>query len=129
MALSNSYIQVNLIGGEVDQDRLAVHGTMAVEHVKRYTAAKAFIGVDGVSVKNGLTAKSEKEAAITTALMEQSSESILLCDSSKLGKDSYLQFAPLSSVTRLITDQNADSAILSALRKKGVEVISGRRSR
>ena len=51
--LMGSDVAVNLVGGEVDKERQAVHGLMAEEHIARYRANRAFIGVDGISLAKG----------------------------------------------------------------------------
>ena len=46
----------------------------------------------------------------------------LLCDSSKLGKDKYLTFAPLSTVDVLITDEQSSDTI-QVFKNAGVNVL------
>ncbi|MCY7358008.1 MAG: DeoR/GlpR family DNA-binding transcription regulator [Rudanella sp.] len=122
--LLTSTVTLNLIGGEVDKTRQAVHGLIAESHIARYRADKAFIGVDGVSVANGLSAKGEREATHTLALMRQSRQVYLLCDSTKLEQDQYLQFAPLSAVNVLVMDLGADRAVLKQYEEAGLRVVS-----
>ncbi len=121
--LINSQVSINLIGGELDKDRHAIHGKMAEEHIARYKADFAFIGTDGVSLKNGLSANSELEAGITQGMIRNSEKVILLCDSTKLENDKYFQFAPLSSINTIITDKEADEEILKKYKNKKVEII------
>ncbi len=109
-------IQVNLAGGEMDRSRMAIHGDRAVAHIESYHAGKAFIGADGLSVKNGLTAFSETEAGISTAMAGSADKVFVLCDSSKIGRDSYLKFAPLSLLTALVTDKELTAAQAAALK-------------
>ncbi len=115
--LINSSVTLNLVGGEVDAERQAVHGEIAREHIARYRADKAFIGVDGLSRANGLSAGSEKEASIAIALARQATHVYLLCDSSKLERESYFQFAPITLVNTLITDFRADENVLAGYRE------------
>ncbi|MGZ3822716.1 MAG: DeoR/GlpR family DNA-binding transcription regulator, partial [Mucilaginibacter sp.] len=82
--LQNSMASLNIIGGEFDAERQAVHGKMANEHIAKYKATKAFLGIDGIS-RNGLFANSELEAEITSAFAAQSVKTYLLCDESKIG--------------------------------------------
>lgn len=103
--LLNTEVSINLVGGEVDNERQAVHGTMAIEHVQRYRADKAFLGVGGISFENGLSAVSEKEAEMTQAMSANAKTTYLLCDSSKLGQDKYLTFASISIIDVLVTDE------------------------
>jgi DeoR family transcriptional regulator, fructose operon transcriptional repressor len=119
--LQNSMVSLNIIGGEFNAERQAIHGTMANEHISRYKATKAFLGVDGIS-RNGLFANSELEADITKAFAAHSAKTYLLCDDSKIGKGSYLKFGDLSMINTIIT--NAQCAELSLFKKKGIEIIN-----
>ena len=119
--LLNSEVSVNLAGGEIDQARLAAHGSIAVEHIKRYKADKAFLGVDGISAENGLSAMSEKEAEITLAMAGQAAKTYLLCDSGKVGNDKYLHFADLDLVDVIITE--SDTSQVKLLGDKGLQII------
>ena len=116
------HISLNLIGGELDAARQAVHGQMALEHIARYRARKAFLGVDGLSLASGLTAQSEKEAAMTQAMAGQSAETFLLCDSSKLERDSYLKFAPLALAQHILTDLQVPDEVLRRYVEAGVDL-------
>jgi DeoR family fructose operon transcriptional repressor len=116
-------ISINLTGGEVDLERKALHGLQAIRHIESYHAAKAFIGVDGLSAESGLTAFSEKEAGISTAMSKNADTVYLLCDASKIGKDSYFKFAPLSLFHYLLTDKGISRAQQKALTEQGMKVI------
>lgn len=119
--LQNSQVSLNIIGGEFDAERQAIHGKIAEEHIARYHAGKAFVGIDGISQK-GLFANSEKEAAITLALASRSAHTYLLCDTSKIGKESYLKFADVTLVQTIITDSPAHA--LKYYKKKGINILS-----
>jgi DeoR family fructose operon transcriptional repressor len=119
--LQNSSVTINIIGGEFDPERQAVHGKMAEYHIKKYRATKAFVGVDGIS-PNGLFANSEKEAAMTLALAAHSAFTYLLCDATKLGKESYWKFADIDLIDTLITD--GDIRRLKYLKTAGVSIIT-----
>lgn len=121
--LQNSQVSINIIGGEYDAERQAVHGSMANEHISKYRASKAFLGVDGIS-ENGLFARSEKEASITTAFANNSAYTYMLCDASKIGKEAYLKFADLDLINAIITD--ADPYKLKGLVEKGITVLSAK---
>ncbi|KAA6432755.1 DeoR/GlpR transcriptional regulator [Dyadobacter flavalbus] len=118
-------ISINLIGGEIDKQRRAVHGERAVQHIDQYQANKAFIGVDGISAEKGLTAHSEVEAMITSAFVRNADEILLLCDSSKIGKDSYFRFGSLALIHKLITDKDLGNQTTAALKEKGLDIVKG----
>lgn len=122
--LIGSDVALNLVGGEVDKERQAIHGSMADQHMARYRANRAFIGVDGISLQNGLSAGSEREVSTTLAMARQAETTYLLCDSSKLETDKYLYFAPLSLFSVLITDNEANPDTVAAYRQAGVSVMN-----
>lgn len=123
-ALLNSEVKINLVGGEIDHQRQAVHGLVAEQHISHYRANRAFIGVDGISLATGLTANSEAEASTATAMATYADRVYLLADSSKLERDSYLQFAPLSLFDVLITDNEGEADILERYREAGITLVS-----
>ena len=118
--LQNSSVSLNIIGGEFDAERQAMHGSMANKHIGFYKANKAFLGVDGISL-NGLFANSEHEAGITQAFAERSDKTFLLCDDSKIGRETYLRFADIKIANVLVTNSNASQ--LSDFEELDVEII------
>ncbi len=118
-----SSIRINLVGGELDTARKAVHGAMAVEHITRYRANKAFVGTDGFSLAGGLSSHSEMEASITLGMARQSKFTYLLCDASKLENDSYYQYAPVLLVNFLITDPAFDRQLEKPYTEAGVRLL------
>jgi len=125
--LMGSAVKINLVGGEVDPVRQAIHGKIAEEHICRYQVNKAFLGVDGISSENGLSAHSELEAGITLAASSHADVTYLLCDISKIGKDKYLQFAPANLVNVLIT--NEENIETKKLKEKGMRVLTTLKSK
>jgi DeoR family transcriptional regulator, fructose operon transcriptional repressor len=121
--LIGSAVSLNFAGGEIDFERQAAHGKIAAEHFSRYRADKAFVGIDGISLKNGLSASSEKEAEITLALAQNAREVFFLCDSSKLEKDRYFPFAPINFVENLITDSLVSEETLRQYEAVGMRVL------
>jgi DeoR family fructose operon transcriptional repressor len=113
---------VSLIGGEIDQERQAIHGKMALEQIGNYHANKAFIGSDGISISKGLTSKSEIESEVSLLMSKNAEQTFLLCDSTKLEKDSFLKFAPINIVNVLVTDYNASSEILTKYYNSGMKI-------
>ena len=117
-------IRLSLIGGEIDIERQATYGSVAENNIGYYHASKAFIGADGISLKKGLSSYDEKEGAITKKMIENSDEVFLLCDSSKIEKNSFVIFAPISEIDHLITDKQIKPEQLKMYRDAGVDVIT-----
>jgi len=122
--INYSNVRVNMIGGDVDNSRKAVYGLFAEKIIAEYHADKAFVGSDGISLANGLSSFDEKEARITLKMIENSDQVFLLCDSSKIEKDSFFRLAPVSVVHHLITDRGVGPDTLIQYRDAGVDVLT-----
>jgi len=118
--LQNCSVSINIIGGEFNNERQATHGKIANEHIARYRAGKAFLGVDGISA-NGLFANSELEAEITSMYINQSAYTYVLCDDSKVGKETYLKFADINQVEAIVT--NADEGKLTGFKDTALTIL------
>ncbi len=122
--INYSNIKVTFIGGDIVSDRKAAYGSTAEKLIGEYHADKAFIGIDGISVNNGLSSYDEKEARITLRMAGNADKVFLLCDSSKIEKDSFYRFAPVSLIDVLITEQEVDSKIISNYKEKNITIIT-----
>lgn len=119
-----SNITVYLIGGELDNSRKALYGPMTDSLISRYKADKAFIGAGGVSLAHGLSSIDEKEASVTVKMAEAAKKVFLLCDSSKIEKDSYFSYSSLSLVSYLITDRNIDPELADQYKNNKINIVS-----
>lgn len=118
-----SNITVYLIGGELDNSRKALYGLMTDNLISRYKADKAFIGAGGVSLAHGLSSSDEKSASVTVKMAEAAQKVFLLCDSSKIEKDSYFTYSSLSLISYLITDKNIDPKLLDMYKNNKINVV------
>ena len=119
-----SNISVYLIGGELDNSRKALYGLMTDNLISRYKADKAFIGAGGVSLAHGLSSLDEKGASVTVKMAEAAQKVFLLCDSSKIEKDSYFTYSSLSLISYLITDKNIDPKLLDTYKNNKINVVT-----
>ena len=117
-------IRLSLIGGEIDIERQAVYGSIAENNIGMYHANKAFIGADGISLKKGLSSYDDKEGSVTLKMIENSDEVFLLCDSTKVEKNSFVTFASVTRIHHLITDKQITPEHLKMYQDFGVDVIT-----
>lgn len=117
-------IKLIIIGGEVLNERKATYGRSAELSISHYHANKAFIGADGISLSKGLTSYDEKESLITLKMAENADEVFLLCDSTKIEKNSFVSFAPVSILTYVITDNDLDTKFISTYLKNNINLIN-----
>lgn len=83
----------------------------------------ALVAVDGLSLERGLTTYNQAEAYVIQALIEHAHEVWVVADHSKLGRVRPAVMAPVTRLTRLITDTEADRGVVAELRRKGIDVV------
>ena len=106
------------IGGEIDTQRKASFGPVAVKSVGEYHVNKAFIGSDGFSMKNGLSSYETKESEVTHKMALNADEIFLVILSEKLEKDAYKRFVPAEMIDHLLTDNGITEDLKQRYRKK-----------
>lgn len=78
---------------------------MTIENLSQFIFDKAFLGANGVDINHGITTPNLIEATKKRAVLANSKQAFLLCDSSKFHKVSAVKAFNINSVT-LITDKN-----------------------
>jgi DeoR family transcriptional regulator, fructose operon transcriptional repressor len=94
----------------------------SAEMLEGLTVDKAFITANGFSPQKGATTPDIGQAEIKTLLIAASSSVVLLCDSSKIGNDYFIQFARVDEIDKLITDK-IDPKERERLEEQGLDVI------
>ena len=67
---------------------------------------KLFLGVDSISIKDGLSTPSLEEASLNQAMIEAAGEVIAIFDSSKFGRRTFAHIASLDRINRIVTDNH-----------------------
>ncbi len=114
---------VNLIGGEYRLQRKDFYGYLSEMVISRLHFTKCFLGTDGIINQSGFAAKDFSTAAMNTALMKSSSQSIVLTDHSKFLLNSYVAWAGFGEIDTVITDVNLDEEYKEKLKNEGCELV------
>lgn len=107
--------RVILVGGRLKLGTEAIIGAEALAALERYNFTKAFLGVNGITIRQGCTTPDPEEAAVKARAAEQSYITYVLADSSKFGQVTAATIRPLNRVC-VITDHLPDESY----RDKGV---------
>jgi DeoR family fructose operon transcriptional repressor len=97
-------------------------GPQTIVNLAGLHADRMFLGADGMTLSHGVTTANVLEAEVDRAMIQAVDEVILVADSSKCGGIGLTTILPLGRVNKLITDEGAPAAFVSALRDAGVEV-------
>jgi len=122
----NTSVNILLAGGQVRRNFRCTTGQSALDMLSMLHVDKAFIAVNGISIKNGLTTPTMDMACIKKQMIDAADKVLLLADSSKIGRTAFVTYAPVSVLDVMITDEFADSSFVESLRSTGVNVICAR---
>ncbi len=115
-------ITLTLTGGLLLPDFFALVGPLAEQSLNQMFVAKAFIGVTGLNPEYGLTGPNQLEALTHRLTIQRAQQTIVLADSTKVGRVSLHAIVPISAARTIITNHDADPAILAKIQEAGVEV-------
>ena len=114
-------ITLVVIGG-VARPSYEMVGPAAEMMLDNYHLDIAFIGVDGLSVREGCTTYHEMEAQTDRNFLERSRRSVVIADSSKIGRVTFARIVALSRIDDIVTDTGADPERLRELSESGVRI-------
>lgn len=100
-------LQTRVLGGTLNPGAVNLVGAEALASLGRYNFTKAFLGIDGITIKQGFTASDPEAAAVKALAASQSQQVYVLADSSKFGRVTAASVVPLSAA-QIITDRLYD---------------------
>lgn len=121
---NNPQIELHLLPGRVRLTTQAAVGADTVQALSQLRADAVFLGTNGLSVGHGLSTPDRDEAATKRAMVTACRQVVVLADASKLGEESLMQFASLSDVDVLVTDDGMPEADRDEISAAGVEVVT-----
>ena len=117
-------IDVLVIGGQAQLHRRATLGPLAAEFLQRIRADRVFLGANGVDASAGLTVVDFDAASVKRAMVAHAAEVVVVADGTKIGQTAFAHVAPVSVVSRLITDMAfVDESMRAELLDAGINTI------
>lgn len=101
----------HVLGGWLKPGTGAVVGADALAGLERYNFTKAFLGINGITVRQGYTTPDPEEAAVKRKASERAYLTYILADNSKFEKVTAATVLPLEKAS-VITDQLSDKSYL-----------------
>ncbi len=116
-------LQLFVLGGFLRKESRSLVGEICEDMINNFRASKYFMGIDGISLENGLTALNFQEASLKRKFIKSSQELIVISDHTKFGRVCPIPVAELVNVSKIITDAGIPHDFRSALEKKGIEIL------
>lgn len=117
-------VSLHLLGGRVRGITQAAVGEQPLRALDEMRVDVAFIGTNAISVRHGLSTPDGEEAAVKRAMVRCANYVVVAADSSKVGREEFVSFAPLSAVDTLLTDAEITESDRAQLEGHGVEVVT-----
>jgi DeoR family fructose operon transcriptional repressor len=116
--------EVHLVGGTYRPNSDSCVGPFATEALRRVFASRAFVGVEGISIRSGLTTPAAPEAEVARVMIEQTQGPVVVvADHTKIGTVADFGIVPIDRVSTLVTDDGIDDGALEALADSGIVVV------
>jgi DeoR family fructose operon transcriptional repressor len=119
----SSAVTLHVLGGRVRGITQTAVGDATVRAMADLRVDVVFLGTNGASAVHGFSTPDEAEAATKRAMVAAAQRVIVLCDSSKLGREHLVRFAAIEDVDVLVTDGEADPGVVEELETMGIEVL------
>jgi len=124
LELQNSQVELQMIGGQFRPQSNSLVGPLAMLSLAQVHSSKSFIGVDGVSLKYGLTTPNIQEAEVARMMIERTrGEVIVVADHTKFGVVADFLSAPLEKIHTIVTDAQVNPEFVERLKALGIRMI------
>jgi len=112
-----------ITGGIVRPRELSMIGNYAQNVYKDLHVDKAFIGIGGLSLEEGLTEYNLEDTQIKRIMLKNAREKIVVVDSEKFGVTTFASVGKIQDIDKIITDENAPLDMVEEIRRMGIEMI------
>jgi DeoR family fructose operon transcriptional repressor len=117
-------ISLVLLGGEFRKESHSLVGETAINILSQIYATKCIIGVDGLSMRYGLTNSTFVEASLNRKMIEQTrGKVIVVADHTKIGRVGPFLISPIDNIDILITTKGFPEEYFEQLINKGIKII------
>lgn len=113
-----------LVGGSVRQSDGAIVGEDAVEFISRYKADYAVIGASALDSDGAVLDHDAREVAVARAILKNSRNRILVCDSSKFEQTAPVRICDVAELDYFVTDAPPDPSFADAARRGDTKILT-----
>lgn len=118
-----SSFRVIFCGGMLNHDELSCFGEIAKDVIRGLNVDAAFIGIGGVSLREGCTETFYEGADILRAILSVAQRKIILADNTKFDQATLIKVCEVSDIDMFITDSKIKQKVLDKYRSYDAEII------
>lgn len=117
-------IELIVTGGTLRTITRAMVGHITETALKNFRVDKAFIGVNGISLREGLTTPNFIEAQTKKAMINAANKVIVVADSTKFHQVCFSVISPMDIVSTIITNDTLDHNTAKDYENTGIEILT-----
>ncbi len=114
--------EVFLLGGRLRPREGSLCGSITRQQLASHWMDRVFIGVAGID-ENGLYDYSPEDAEVKLVYMQRAKATVVLCDSSKFDRRSFVRFCGFEAIGTIVTDRPLPPHIQEVAAKAGTAVL------
>lgn len=112
-----------VVGGNLNRFSMSLNGSKTVEDVNALSLDLLFLGVTSYHPSTGFTCGSDEEAALKRALIARAERTVVLMDSSKVGRKSTFKICGLRDAETIVSDGFLPDDFLKACAEAELDVL------
>ena len=116
-------VSLQVLGGRVRGLTKACVGEQVVNTLAALRVDIAFVGTNGITLRHGMSTPDPEEAAVKRAMVACANFVVVMADSSKIGREDFVSFAPIDALDVLVTDAEISAADRAGFATEGLEVV------
>jgi len=118
--------KIIVIGGQLNPEQQSLSGAPGEQEMTQFRVDKAFISIGGLSPKRGISDYDLGETILSRRMIDAASRTIVLADDSKLGKEAFVEIAPLRRIDAIVCNVSPPKEWLPDLKQHRVQWIEAR---
>lgn len=118
----NEDFQVMMTGGLINPRTMEASGPVAEQTIHTLAVDVAVIGVGGIDARFGFSAASDLEAATGRLMIGSARKSLVVADSSKIGRSQFSRMCQLDEVNTIVSDMPILRPLRTVLDDAGVRI-------
>ncbi len=119
----NKDFEIMITGGQLRSRDGGIVGPATTDFIKQFRLDYGVIGVSGIDEDGSLVDFDYQETRNAEAIINNSKETLLAADHTKFGRRAMTKFGHLSQITKIFTDDIADSHYVNLLEENNVDII------
>ena len=120
---SHPNIEVIAIGDKISKNSKITVGLEAISKIKELKADVCFLGINAISLENGVSDNDWDVVQIKKAMIESSKKTVCLTISEKINSQQPLQICDCGRIDILITELSPEDAVMQPYVERGIKVL------